>query len=108
MENITILEAVGDPTRLAILELLKDESRTVGVLASALPVSQPAVSQHLKVLRNAGLVRSEKDGARRIQHLDPDGFRLLREWVDSFWDVALEAYRDSFRQSDESDDPGGG
>lgn len=108
MTDIQVLEAVGEPTRLAILEMLKDEPRTVGVLASALPVSQPAVSQHLKVLRDAGLVRSEKDGARRIQHLDPDGFRLLREWVDSFWDQALEAYRESFRQADESDDPGGG
>lgn len=96
MARTNTFDAVGDPTRRAILDMLRDRPRTVGALAADLPVSQPAVSQHLKVLRSAGLVRSERDGVRRVQHLDPAGFRLLRRWVESFWDEALEAYRDSF------------
>lgn len=100
----TTLDALADPTRRRIVVLLRARPRTVGGLARELPVSQPAVSQHLKVLREAGLVRSERDGARRIQHLDPSGFEALRRWVDSFWDGALDAFRSSF---DESPSEGG-
>jgi DNA-binding transcriptional ArsR family regulator len=100
------LDAVADGTRRRILELLGARPRTVGELAHALPVSQPAVSQHLKVLREASLVRSVKDGTRRIQHLDPTGFQGLRDWVDSFWDGALDAYRSSFTDDPETGEKG--
>ena len=95
------LDALGDPTRRRIVEILRGGPRAVGELAERLPVSQPAVSQHLAVLRGAGLVRSETQGVRRIQHLDPAGFEALRAWIESFWDEALEAYRSSFVETDE-------
>ena len=101
MTYVTALDALGDATRRRIVELLRGRPRTVGEIAEALPVSQPAVSQHLKVLREAGLVRSERRGVRRIQHLDPAGLESLRAWVDSFWDGALEAYRSSFMDPEE-------
>lgn len=100
----SILEALGDDTRRRIIGLLREGPRAVGDLARALPVSQPAVSQHLKVLRDAGLVWAERDGVRRIYHLRAEGLAPLRAYVDSFWDEALEAYRDSFRPTDEEDD----
>lgn len=94
-----VLEALGDGTRRRILALLRQRPMGVGELTERLPVSQPAVSQHLKVLRNVGLVRVERRGARRIHGLSPAGFRELRSYVDSFWDEALEAFGASFRES---------
>jgi DNA-binding transcriptional ArsR family regulator len=91
-----ILSALSDPTRRRILSLLREEPRTVGALADRLPVSQPAVSQHLKVLREAGLVCAEKRGVRRIYRLEAQGFTPLRSYLESFWDDALYAYRRSF------------
>jgi DNA-binding transcriptional ArsR family regulator len=91
-----ILSALSDATRRRILALLRDGPKTVGALADRLPVSQPAVSQHLKVLRDAGLVRAEKRGVRRIHHLETQGFAPLRGYLESFWDDTLEAYRRSF------------
>ena len=91
-----LFEAMSDRTRRNILEILKRGPRSVGELADALPVTQPAVSQHLKVLRETGLVRVERDGVRRIHHLRPEGFAPLRAYVESFWEGALERFRRSF------------
>ena len=86
------LDAVGEPTRRAILDLLRVRPSSVAQLAEHLPVSRPAVSQHLKVLKEAGLVRVEARGTRRIYSLDPDGTRALQEYVTSLWDAALGDY----------------
>jgi DNA-binding transcriptional ArsR family regulator len=84
--------ALGDPTRRAIFERLAAHPRAVGELARELPVSRPAVSQHLKVLKEAGLVVDRPAGNRRIYQLDPDGVGALRAQLDSFWTKALAAY----------------
>ena len=86
------LDAIGDPTRRAILRALSASPQTVGGLAESLPVSRPAVSQHLKVLRNAGLVTVEKRGTRAVHAIDPLGIGGVREWLDTLWDDALEAF----------------
>ena len=85
--------ALGDPTRRAIFERLADRPRAVGELASELPVSRPAVSQHLKVLKDAGLVVDRPAGTRRIYQLDPDGVGALRADLDRFWNKSLAAYK---------------
>ncbi len=85
--------ALGDPTRRAIFERLAEHPRAVGELASELPVSRPAVSQHLKVLKAAGLVVDRPAGNRRIYQLDPDGVRDLRAQLDRFWTQALAAFK---------------
>jgi DNA-binding transcriptional ArsR family regulator len=90
--------ALGDPTRRAIFERLADRPQAVGELASDLPVSRPAVSQHLKVLKDARLVVDRPVGTRRIYHVDPDGLRALRGYLDHFWDQALAAYKDAVEQ----------
>jgi DNA-binding transcriptional ArsR family regulator len=87
------LAALGDPTRRAIFERLADRPLAVGELASELPVSRPAVSQHLKVLKEANLVVDRQVGTRRIYQLDPEGLRDLRGYLDHFWDQALAAYK---------------
>src|SRR5215475_51269 len=87
------LTALADPTRRAVFERLRHGPISVGEIASALPVSRPAVSQHLKVLKDAGLVRDEADGTRRLYEVDPNGIVALREWLDSFWDKALTAFK---------------
>jgi DNA-binding transcriptional ArsR family regulator len=87
------LAALGDPTRRAIVERLADRPRAVGDLARELPVSRPAVSQHLKVLKNAGLVMDRPVGNRRIYQLDPDGVDALRAYLDQFWSRALASYK---------------
>ena len=92
------LAALGDPTRRAIFESLADRPRAVGELASELPVSRPAVSQHLKVLKEAHLVVDRAVGTRRIYQVDPDGLRTLRGYLDHFWDQALAAYKDAVEQ----------
>jgi DNA-binding transcriptional ArsR family regulator len=87
------LTALGEPTRRAIFELLGDRPRPVGDLARELPVSRPAVSQHLKVLKDAGLVIDRRAGNRRIYQLNPDGVGALRAYLDQFWNRALAAYK---------------
>ncbi|HZV63766.1 MAG TPA: metalloregulator ArsR/SmtB family transcription factor [Telluria sp.] len=87
------LMALADPTRRAVFERLRGGPASVGDIAAGLPVSRPAVSQHLKVLKQAGLVRDEADGARRLYQLDPAGLGALRSWLDTFWDQALEAFK---------------
>jgi DNA-binding transcriptional ArsR family regulator len=95
--------ALGDPTRKAIFELLVDQPRAVGQLASGLPVSRPAVSQHLKVLKHAGLVTDEAVGTRRIYSVAPDGLAALRADLERFWDRALVAYKAAVEQPTEED-----
>ena len=93
--------ALGDPTRRAIFERLAEHPRAVGELARELPVSRPAVSQHLKVLKDAGLVVDRRDGNRRIYQLNPDGLGALRAQLDRFWSQALAAYKSAVEQPTE-------
>jgi DNA-binding transcriptional ArsR family regulator len=96
MTNVTAaMTALGDPTRRAIFERLADGPRPVGELAEELPVSRPAVSQHLKVLKEAGLVVDRKAGTRRLYQVDPQAVAELRAYFDSFWDQALAGFRDA-------------
>ncbi|MEA3105656.1 MAG: hypothetical protein QOI88_261 [Gammaproteobacteria bacterium] len=88
------LTALADPTRRRVFERLRSGPASVGDLAAELPVSRPAVSQHLKALKIAGLVTDKPDGARRVYYIDPDGLGELRRWLDQFWDVALEAFKE--------------
>jgi DNA-binding transcriptional ArsR family regulator len=87
------LEALADPTRRRVFERLRGGPQAVGRIAARLPVSRPAVSQHLKVLKEAGLVAEEQEGTRRIYRIDPDGLAQIRIWLDQFWDSALEAFK---------------
>ena len=88
------LAALGDATRREIFDRLADGPSSVGALATRLPVSRPAVSQHLRVLKEAGLVEETPDGARRIYRLDPRGIGAMRDWLDQHWDKALAAFKD--------------
>jgi DNA-binding transcriptional ArsR family regulator len=88
-----VLDALGDPTRRAIFEQLAHEPSAVGDLAGRLPVSRPAVSQHLKVLKAARLVRDEQIGTRRIYSLDPSGLDGLRDYLERFWNVQLHSFK---------------
>jgi DNA-binding transcriptional ArsR family regulator len=87
------LDALGDLTRRALLERLRKGPQPVVELARGLPVSRPAVSQHLKILKEAHLVRDAAVGTRRYYRLDPSGFAMLREYLDSFWGEALQAFK---------------
>jgi DNA-binding transcriptional ArsR family regulator len=87
------LEALGDPTRRQVFELLRSGPRSVGQLADELPVSRPAVSQHLRVLEGAGLVVHTKAGTRHLYEVDPGGVGALRDWVDGFWSEALARFK---------------
>ena len=93
--------ALGDPTRRAIFELIGNEPRAVGEIASAMPVSRPAVSQHLKVLKGAGLVVGRPVGTRRIYAVDPDGVEAMRAYLDQFWSRTLTAFKEVVEQPDE-------
>jgi DNA-binding transcriptional ArsR family regulator len=95
------LSALGDPTRRAIFERLADQPHAVGELARELPVSRPAVSQHLKVLKDAGLVTDRPAGTRRIYQLDPTGVDAVRAYLDQFWNKAVAAYKAAAEQSTE-------
>ena len=92
------LTALADPTRRAIFEELAEHPLAVGELAAGLPVSRPAVSQHLKVLKDAGLVTDRAAGNRRIYQLDPDGLAALRAYLDRFWNRSLAAYKRAVEQ----------
>jgi DNA-binding transcriptional ArsR family regulator len=87
-------EALGDPSRLAIVQCLAERPRAVGELADELPISRPAVSQHLKVLKGAGLVTDHAEGTRRVYRLNPAGIAALRDQLDTFWRRALDGYQD--------------
>lgn len=98
------LGALGDPTRRALFERLAARPSAVGDLARGLPVSRPAVSQHLKVLREAGLVREVAEGTRRIYSLDPRGIGAIRRWLDAHWASALDAFK-AFADEDHDQEP---
>jgi DNA-binding transcriptional ArsR family regulator len=93
MAYANTLTVLADPTRRTVFERLREGPRPVNALAAGLPVSRPAVSQHLKVLREAGLVEERSEGVRRIYSLRREGLMELRDWLDSFWDDALEAFK---------------
>lgn len=92
------LAALADPTRRAIFERIADRPRAVGELADELPISRPAVSQHLRVLKDARLVTARQAGTRRIYRLDPEGVQALRTYLDHFWDQALAAFKTAAEQ----------
>ena len=94
-------EALGDPTRLAIVTRLAERPRAVGELAELLPISRPAVSQHLKVLKDAGLVTDHAAGSRRVYRLNPAGIAALRDQLETFWTRALDGYQDLVEQPTE-------
>ncbi len=87
------MDALGDRTRRAIFEQLSQGPRAVGEIAEDLPVSRPAVSQHLRILKEAGLVAERREGTRRIYRLDPDGLAQVRDYFDRFWDAALADFK---------------
>lgn len=95
------LAALADPTRRTIFERLADRPSAVGELAAELPVSRPAVSQHLKVLKDAGLVIDRQAGTRRIYQINPDGVGALRAYLDRFWNRSLAAFKAAAEQPDE-------
>jgi len=95
----TALECLSDPTRRQVFERLRAGPRSVGALARGLPVSRPAVSQHLKALKGAGLVTHRSEGTRRVYYIDPHGLAELRRWLDAFWTDALESFRNEVAAS---------
>jgi DNA-binding transcriptional ArsR family regulator len=101
-----MMTALGDPTRQAILDRLSDGPRAVGELASELPVSRPAVSQHLKVLKEVGLVCDRQEGTRRLYQVDPAGLAVLRTYLDQFWERSLAAFQEATDREVSSDDSG--
>jgi len=97
------LAALADPTRRSIFERIAERPQAVGELAGALPVSRPAVSQHLKVLKEAGLVRDRPAGNRRVYQIDPDGLAELRTYLEGFWNRALTSFQKAVEQPVEED-----
>ena len=106
MAYAVAITALADPTRRAVLEELRGGPRAVGEIAARLPVSRPAVSQHLRVLKDAGLVRDRAEGTRRVYSLNGDGLAELREYVNGFWDEALAAYEAAANRDMKGDDDG--
>ena len=94
--------ALSDPTRRGIFEQLAKGPRSVGELAERVPVSRPAVSQHLKVLKNAGLVVDRQEGTRRVYSVDPRGVEAMRHYLDRFWDRALAAFKKAAEEEKDS------
>jgi DNA-binding transcriptional ArsR family regulator len=108
MAYANALTALADPTRRRVFEELRSGPKPVGEIASRLPVSRPAVSQHLKVLKGAGLVREETQGTRHVYSIDPKGLGSVRRWLDQFWNEALDAFaaeieRDAQEGKEEND-----
>ncbi|MGH2940515.1 MAG: ArsR/SmtB family transcription factor [Solirubrobacterales bacterium] len=97
------LIALGDPTRREVFELVAARPRAVGELAAELPVSRPAVSQHLRVLKEAGLVTDEAVGARRVYQLHPEGVAELRDYLDGFWNRSLRAFKAAAEADDKEE-----
>ncbi len=97
------MNALGDETRRTIFELLADGPRAVGDLATFVPVSRPAVSQHLKVLKDAGLVVDRSVGTRRVYQVNAEGVALLREYLDTFWNRALVAFKQAVEDANEEE-----
>lgn len=99
--NGRAISALADPTRRAIFERLRGGPLAVGELARGLPVSRPAVSQHLKVLKEAGLVSERRNGTRRLYRIEPRGVYALRAYFDEFWSAALDAFKDAVEREEE-------
>ena len=93
------IQALGDPTRRAVFEQLRSGPRAVGEIAAELPVSRPAVSQHLRVLKEAGLVTDRQNGTRRLYRVDQNGLAELRAYLESFWNDALVRYKDEVERA---------
>jgi DNA-binding transcriptional ArsR family regulator len=104
MSYALAITALADPTRRAVLEELRRGPRPVGELARRLPVSRPAVSQHLRVLKEAGLVRDRAEGTRRIYSVNGDGVAELRDYVNGLWDEALAAFKDAAESNEGEED----
>ncbi len=98
------ITALSDPTRRAVFERLRAGPRPVGEMAATLPVSRPAVSQHLKVLKDAGLVEETRHGTKRFYSVRRDGLDELRRWIEGFWDDVLAAYKEAADDHDRSKD----
>ena len=101
--EIAALATLADPTRRLIFERLAAGPQPVGALARGLPISRPAVSQHLATLKAAGLVNDRADGARRIYRIDPHGLAAIRIWLDQFWTASLDAFAEEVSKSEEKD-----
>jgi DNA-binding transcriptional ArsR family regulator len=93
--------ALADPTRRAVFERVAEHPRSVGALAAGLPVSRPAVSQHLKVLKDAGLVIDDAQGTSRVYRIDPNGLGPLRRWLDQQWERSLQNFKRLAEQEDQ-------
>src|SRR3954464_634430 len=93
--------ALADPTRRQVFERLQSGGLSVGEIARHLPVSRPAVSQHLKVLKDAGLVADRAEGTRRVYHIDPHGLAAIRTWLDQFWGAALARFAEEVERSED-------
>ena len=98
MTYVHAMDALGDPTRRRIFEQLRNGPKAVGELAEGLPVSRPAVSQHLRVLKDAGLVADRKVGTRRLYEVDPGGLGELRDWFDDLWGAALANFKEAIER----------
>ncbi|MBO4139310.1 winged helix-turn-helix transcriptional regulator [Micromonospora tulbaghiae] len=96
-------DALGDPTRRAIIACLAEQPRAVGELAAVLPISRPAVSQHLRVLKDAGLVTDRTAGTKRVYRLNPAGVAALRDQLDTYWSRALDGFKDVAERPDEEE-----
>jgi DNA-binding transcriptional ArsR family regulator len=103
MKHEQALASLGDPTRRKVFERLRSGPLSVGEIARGMPVSRPAVSQHLAVLKEAGLVVDRPVGTRRVYYIDPRGLSALRAWFDQFWDQALASFQDEVERSIRSD-----
>ena len=103
MPNALAFAALAEPMRQAIVERLAQRPMAVGELAALLPVTRPAVSQHLKILKEAKLVSDHAEGTRRIYRIDPAGLGAIRAWLDSFWDKALTAYAEAAEREEEDE-----
>jgi DNA-binding transcriptional ArsR family regulator len=99
----TALAALADRTRREVFERLASGPASVGEIAPGLPVSRPAVSQHLKVLKQAGLVADRAEGTRRVYHIDPEGLGAIRAWLDQFWGAALAKFQAAVEGDEEPD-----
>ncbi len=102
------LAALADPTRRSVFETLRAGPRSVGDLARGLPVSRPAVSQHLRVLKDAGLVRERRQGTRNFYSVDGDGLADVRAYFEGFWDEALAAFKAAAEEEGDEDEPDDG
>src|SRR5579883_711918 len=104
MTNVFVpLAALADPTRRRVFERLHAGEASVGEIARGLPVSRPAVSQHLKVLKDAGLVADRAEGTRRVYFIDPHGLGQLRGWLDQFWDRALASFQAEVEREEQAE-----